>query len=58
MSSEKTVTIPLIGRIDSNNAAEAEQTIRDMLPDAAVPVVLDASKLEYIPAPGCGCCCG
>ncbi|MBQ7736411.1 MAG: anti-sigma factor antagonist [Oscillospiraceae bacterium] len=52
MSSEKTVTIPLIGRIDSNNAAEAEQTIRDMLPDAAVPVVLDASKLEYISSAG------
>ncbi len=44
--------IPLRGRIDSNNAAEAEQEIRARLGGDAVSPVLDASELEYISSAG------
>ena len=44
--------IPLRGRIDSNNAAEAEQEIRTRLGGDAFSPVLDASELEYISSAG------
>lgn len=48
-----TVTIPLRGRIDSSNAAEAEQNIQAQLDGkGAVPVVLDATELAYISSAG------
>lgn len=45
--------IPLKGRIDSNNAAQVEQQIFDLLKDQTDrPVVLDASELQYISSAG------
>ncbi len=47
------VVIQLVGRIDSANAAQAEQTIGQQLPgDSTVCVVLDADKLDYISSAG------
>ena len=47
-----TVTVELIGRIDSSNAAQEEQLIINQLPDGVPSVVLDAQKLEYISSAG------
>ena len=47
------VVIPLSGRIDSTNAAQAEKTILDQLDGREVgAVVLDASSLDYISSAG------
>ena len=47
------VIIPLVGRIDSNNAAELEKQIQAQLTGKGfVPVELDAEKLEYISSAG------
>ena len=53
MNNNETVKIALKGRIDSNNAAESEKNILAQLDGkGAVPVVLDASELEYISSAG------
>ncbi len=46
------LTIFLAGRIDSNNAAEAETQIKAYTDGYAGTVVLDAEKLEYISSAG------
>ena len=47
------VTIPLSGRIDSNNANKAEEKLRSMLDGKNVGcLVLDAADLEYISSAG------
>ena len=46
------MTIELKGRIDSNNAAEAEKAILAQLPDGGEAVVLDAAALDYISSAG------
>ena len=47
------VIIPLVGRIDSSNAAELEKQIQAQLTGKGfVPVELDAEKLEYISSAG------
>ncbi len=47
------VIIPLVGHIDSNNASAVEQDILAQLGGSAhAPVVLDASKLDYISSAG------
>ena len=52
--SNKTFTICLEGRIDSGNAAQAEESLMSQLSDAepTSAVVLDAAKLEYISSAG------
>ena len=45
-------TIPLIGRIDSNNAAEVEQQIQAEVQDFQGSLTLDAAGLEYISSAG------
>ena len=53
MNNNEAVKIALSGRIDSNNAAEAEKDILAQLDGkSAVSVVLDASALEYISSAG------
>ena len=53
MDKNETVTIALKGRIDSNNAAEAENNIFAQLDGKnAASVVLDASALDYISSAG------
>jgi len=48
-----TVTIPLSGRIDSNNAPAVEKEIQDLLAGkTSAPVVLDAAALQYISSAG------
>ncbi len=48
-----TLTIKLCGRIDSNNAAEAEKEIFDIIEKSgAKSVVLDAENTEYISSAG------
>ena len=45
--------IRLSGRIDSNNAGQAEQDIQLRLADTgSAPVILDAEDLEYISSAG------
>lgn len=44
--------IQLGGRIDTNNAAQAEQELRSRIGDRGEPIVLDAEKLEYISSAG------
>ena len=47
------IKVSLEGRIDSNNAAEAEKNIQSQLDGkGAVPVELDAGQLEYISSAG------
>ena len=46
------ITICLSGRIDSNNAAETEQQLREQLTQPGAPVVLDAAALQYISSAG------
>ena len=42
--------ITLSGRIDSNNSHQAEEEIKQLLQDkTAVPIVIDAENLEYVP---------
>ena len=41
------MSISLIGRIDSSNAAAFEETLAAQIRDGE-PVVLDADKLDYI----------
>lgn len=50
----KQITIPLTGRIDSTNAADAEQKILAQLEgvDAGASVTLDFEKLDYISSAG------
>ena len=46
-------TVYLRGRIDSNNAPEAEKTITEAVkPEPGLKLVLDAEKLEYISSAG------
>ena len=53
MDNANTVTIALIGRIDSNNAQSSENEILSQLAGKGnVSVVLDAEKLEYISSAG------
>lgn len=53
MNNIEAINIPLTGRIDSNNAAQVEQDIFAKLEGkSGAPVVLDASKLEYISSAG------
>ena len=55
MAEEKTqaIRIPLIGRIDSGNAAETEEKIQESLAGVGdVPIVLDAQELAYISSAG------
>lgn len=53
MSTNNIIKIVLSGRIDSSNAAEAEQKILAQLAGkGSVPVTLDASGLEYISSAG------
>lgn len=50
---KKQITIPLSGRIDSNNAPQAEREILAQLgPERDAEVVLDAEKLAYISSAG------
>ena len=50
---EGTVSIPLNGRIDSNNASQVEKQIQEQLEGKnANEVVLDASGLDYISSAG------
>ena len=46
------ICLKLTGRIDSNNAAEVEQSIRTQLPDGCAALVLDAAELAYISSAG------
>ena len=53
MSENNTVTIKLVGRIDSNNASEVEQDIHKQLEGKEnCAIVLDAKELEYISSAG------
>ena len=50
---KKRITIPLSGRIDSNNAAAVEQEILAKLgAERDIALILDAEKLEYISSAG------
>lgn len=50
---KNTVTIPLAGRIDSNNSNEAENSVRNQLKGREVgELVLDAKELDYISSAG------
>ena len=50
---KKMLTIPLSGRIDSGNAADAEKMIEGKLAEScADSVVIDASELAYISSAG------
>ncbi|MBO4383908.1 MAG: ATP-binding protein [Clostridia bacterium] len=50
---DNSITIPLSGRIDSNNAAKVEEDIRAKLAGRAPSeLVLDAQKLDYISSAG------
>ena len=50
---DKTVTIKMAGRIDSNNSAENEQRILAEIDGAEIDtLVIDASELEYISSAG------
>ena len=46
------IRLALTGRIDSNNAAQVEQALREQLPAAVDHLVLDAGGLEYISSAG------
>ena len=46
------MTVNLIGRIDSSNAAETENKINEQLKGYSGEVILDASGLEYISSAG------
>ena len=51
--SEEVITINLVGRIDSNNAPEVEKDILGQVSGKEnLPIVLDASQLEYISSAG------
>ena len=50
---KKRITIPLSGRIDSNNAAAVEQEIlAELGAERDIVLILDAEKLEYISSAG------
>lgn len=50
---EKTITVPISGRIDSNNAGAEEERIRSFIaPEVPSELILDAEKLEYISSAG------
>ncbi|MBR3299634.1 MAG: ATP-binding protein [Clostridia bacterium] len=52
-NNQNTITIPLSGRIDSNNASSEEERIRSLIgPSAPKGLVLDAEKLDYISSAG------
>ena len=47
------IELALIGRVDSTNAHETEAKIKEIVsPAGALPVVLDAAKLDYISSAG------
>lgn len=47
------IRLDLVGRIDSNNAAEVEDEIRRIVGDSkGTPILIDADKLEYISSAG------
>ena len=46
------MTVKLIGRIDSSNAAETEKNINEQIADFSGELVLDATELEYISSAG------
>ncbi len=53
MNNAETIKIDLVGRIDSTNAAEVENSIMGQLNGkSGLPVVLDASDLAYISSAG------
>ena len=55
MGNDNTVTIKLSGRIDSNNAPQAEKEIMAQLEgNSGLPVILDADALEYVSSASCG----
>ena len=50
---EKTITVPISGRIDSNNAGAEEERIRSFIaPEVPSELILDAETLEYISSAG------
>ncbi len=46
------MTIELSGRIDTNNAAQAEKDLQSRIGNSTEPIKLDAAKLEYISSAG------
>ena len=53
MTDKAATTIPLTGRIDSNNAARVEADVLARLEDRKdAALTLDAQKLEYISSAG------
>ena len=52
-NANNSVTLALVGRIDSANVAEVEQNLQAQLPDdKTFCVILDAEKLDYISSAG------
>ena len=53
INGKEAVVYKMTGRIDSNNAPKVEAEIAELLKDrGTVPVVLDASELDYISSAG------
>ena len=53
INGKEAVVYKMTGRIDSNNAPKVEAEIAELLKDrGTVPVVLDASELDYISSSG------
>ncbi|MBR4194624.1 MAG: ATP-binding protein [Oscillospiraceae bacterium] len=46
------MTIELSGRIDTNNAAQAEKDLQSRIGNSTEPIKLDAAKLDYISSAG------
>ena len=48
----KVTTVQLIGRLDTPSAQEVSKAMDPVIADAAGPIVLDCSQLEYISSSG------